>query len=161
MELDRIDERLLSLLQQDASLSLQELGARVGLSHTPCSRRLKLLSDNGYIRARVALLDPQKLHLEVNVFVNVTLSSHRENALNRFQESVQEIPEIVECYTVSGETDMLLRIVVEDVAAYENLLINKLVHLPGVGNLSSMFALRQVKYTTELPLRSRSESRLS
>lgn len=161
MELDRTDEKLLSLLQQDASLSLQQLGLQVGLSHTPCSRRLKQLADNGYIRARVALLDPQQLHLDVNVFVNVTLRSHRENALHRFQQSVQDIPEIVECYTVSGETDMLLRIVVEDVAAYESLLINKLVHLPGVGNLSSMFALRQVKYTTELPLGSRRDSRLS
>ena len=159
--MDRTDERLLSEMQRDASLTLQELGDKVGLSHTPCSRRMKQLSDDGYIRARVALLDPEKLHLDVNVFVNVTLSSHRENALHRFQESVQDIPEIVECYTVSGDTDMLLRIVVEDVAAYENLLINKLVHLPGVGNLSSMFALRQAKYTTELPLASRRNSKLS
>lgn len=86
------------------------------------------------------------------MFVDVTLRRHQENALNRFEEAVAEVPEIVECYTVSGERDFLLRVVVGDVEAYEHLLKATLVHLPEVGNLNSTFALRQVKYTTEIPL---------
>ena len=130
----------------------KNLGERVGLSHTPCWRRVKRLEERGVIKRRVALLDAEQLDLAVNVFVNVNLRRHQENALNRFEAAVQEIPEIVECYTVSGETDFLLRVVVADVTAYEQLLKATLVHLPEVGNLTSTFALRQVKYTTALPL---------
>ena len=133
-------------------MSMQELGDRVGLSHTPCWRRVKRLEEGGFIRRRVALLDPAHLDLTVNVFVNVNLKRHQENALSRFEEAVQSVPEIVECYTVSGETDFLLRVIVADVSAYERLLKSTLVHLPEVGNLTSTFALRQVKYTTALPM---------
>ena len=150
--LDRIDRRILVELQDCADVSMQELGDRVGLSHTPCWRRVKRLEEGGFIRQRVALLDPARLDLEVNVFVNVNLKRHQENALSRFEEAVQDVPEVVECYTVSGETDFLLRVVVADVSAYERLLKRTLVHLPEVGNLTSTFALRQVKYTTALPL---------
>lgn len=151
-EPDSFDLKILQALQHEADLSMQELGDRVGLSHTPCWRRVKKLEERGVIKRRVTLLDADKLNLAVNVFVHVTLRSHQENALNRFEEAVLDIPEIVECYTVSGEKDFLLRIVVADVTAYEHLLKATLVHLPEVGNLSSTFALRQVKYTTELPL---------
>ena len=133
-------------------MSMQELGDRVGLSHTPCWRRVKRLEEGGFIRRRVALLDPVRLDLAVNVFVNVNLKRHQENALSRFEEAVRDVAEIVECYTVSGETDFLLRVIVADVSAYERLLKRTLVHLPEVGNLTSTFALRQVKYTTALPL---------
>ena len=150
--MDRIDRHLLAELQRDADRSMQELGERVGLSHTPCWRRVKRLEDRGLIRVRVALLDAEQLDLAVNVFVNVSLKRHQENALNRFEDAVQAVPEIVECYSVSGETDFLLRVVVADVSAYERLLKATLVHLPEVGNLTSTFALRQVKYTTALPL---------
>ena len=155
--LDRIDWRILGELQDRADISMQELGDRVGLSHTPCWRRVKRLEEGGFIRRRVALLDPRRLDLEVNVFVNVSLKRHQENALSRFEESVQDVPEIVECYTVSGETDFLLRVVVADVSAYERLLKRTLVHLPEVGNLTSTFALRQVKYTTALPMNALAE----
>ena len=150
--LDSLDRKILAELQRDASLSLQKLGARVGLSHTPCWRRVKRLEEAGVIKSRVTLLDAEQLDLAVNVFVNVNLKRHQENALNRFEEAVQDVPEIVECYTVSGETDFLLRVVVADVGAYERLLKATLVHLPEVGNLTSTFALRQVKYTTALPM---------
>ncbi len=149
--LDPIDLRILAELQV-ANLSMQELGDRVGLSHTPCWRRVKRLQERGVIKGRVTLLDAQQLDLAVNVFVNVSLKRHQENALNRFEEAVQEVPEIVECYSVSGETDFLLRVVVADVSAYEHLVKATLVHLPEVGNLTSTFALRQVKYTTALPI---------
>lgn len=151
-ELDRTDRRILRELQAKADISMQDLGERVGISHTPCWRRVKRLERSGLIRARVALLDAEQLDLAVNVFVNVSLKRHQDNALTRFEESVQDIPEIVECYTVSGETDFLLRVVVADVGAYERLLKNTLVHLPEVSNFTSTFALRQVKYSTALPL---------
>ena len=151
-KLDPIDRRILAELQESAEMSMQELGERVGLSHTPCWRRVRRLERQGIITRRVALLDAKQLGLAVDVFVNVNLRRHQENALNRFEEAVQDVPEIVECYTVSGETDFMLRVVVSDVSAYERLLKATLVHLPEVGNLTSTFALRQVKYTTALPL---------
>ncbi len=149
---DAFDLKILAELQRDADQSMQDLGDKVGLSHTPCWRRVKRLEEQNVIRRRVTLLNAEHLRVAVNVFVNVTLRQHQENALNRFEEAVLDVPEIVECYTVSGDTDFLLRVVVEDVTAYEHLLKRTLVHLPEVGNLSSTFALRQVKYTTELPL---------
>ena len=151
-DMDNMDRRILAELQRQGDVPIQELGERVGLSHTPCWRRVKRLEERGVIKRRVALLDAEQLDLAVNVFVNVNLRRHQENALNRFEAAVQEIPEIVECYTVSGDTDFLLRVVVADVTAYEHLLKATLVHLPEVGNLTSTFALRQVKYTTALPL---------
>lgn len=149
---DAFDLKILAELQRDADQSMQELGDKVGLSHTPCWRRVKRLEEQGVIRRRVTLLNAEQLRVSVNVFVNVTLRRHQENALNRFEDAVLDIPEVVECYTVSGDTDFLLRVLVENVTAYEHLLKRTLVHLPEVGNLSSTFALRQVKYTTELPL---------
>ena len=104
------------------------------------------------MRGYVALLDPQRIERSVNVFVNVTLRRHQENAMLRFERAVQDIDEIVECYVVSGGTDYLLRIVAKDVAAYEDIVKQILVHLPEVGNLNSTIALRQVKYTTAYPL---------
>ncbi len=133
---------------------MQVLGERVGLSHTPCWRRIKRLEARGVIRHRVTLLDAEQLNLSVNVFVHVTLQSQDEHALNSFEDAVQNVNEIVECYTVSGDKDFLLRVIVENVSAYERLLKSTLVHLPSVGNMSSTFALRQVKYTTQLPIQS-------
>ncbi len=150
--MDTFDLQILRELQANADISMQELGEKVGLSHTPCWRRVKKLEEAGVIKGRVTLLDPEQLQLSVNVFVQVSLGVQQEQALNAFEEAVQTIPEIVECYTVSGDRDFLLRVVVEDVTAYERLLKSTLVHLPEVANMSSTFALRQVKYTTELPL---------
>ena len=150
--LDSFDLKILRELQNNADLSMQDLGEKVGLSHTPCWRRIKRLEEQGIIKRKVTLLDAEQLNLSVNVFVQVSLRHHRENALNRFEDAVLDVDAIVECYTVSGEKDFLLRVVVADVTAYEHLLKHTLVHLPEVGNLSSTFALRQVKYTTKLPL---------
>ena len=150
--MDTFDLQILRELQADAEISMQELGEKVGLSHTPCWRRVKKLEEAGVIKRRVTLLDPEQLQLSVNVVVQVSLGVQQEEALNAFEAAVQTIPEIVECYTVSGDRDFLLRVVVEDVTAYERLLKSTLVHLPEVANMSSTFALRQVKYTTELPI---------
>ncbi len=159
MQLDRLDISILRQLQENASVSIQELGARVGLSATPCWRRVKRLQSEGFIRKQVALLDAQLLELKVNVFVHVKLKAHSDEMLKKFEESVATIPEVVECYSVTGDTDFLLRIVVADVGTYETLLYKKLIQLREVGTLNSMFALRQVKYTTELPITSGSTAR--
>ena len=151
-QLDRLDISILRYLQENSSISIQDLGAKVGLSATPCWRRVKRLQNEGLIRKQVALLDAKLLELDVNVFVHVKLTEHSDEVLKVFEESVANIPEVVECYSVSGDTDFLLRIVVADVATYETLLYKKLIRLREVGTLNSMFALRQVKYTTELPL---------
>lgn len=151
-ELDSIDEQLLKALQSNAAVTMHELGSMVGLSHTPCWRRVRRLEEKGYISKRVTLLDAAKLELSVNVFVFVTLSRHQSNALSRFENAVKDIPEIVECYSVSGQADFLLRVIVHDVSAYDTLLKRTLIHLPEIGNLNSTIALQQVKYSTELPM---------
>lgn len=150
--LDSSDLKILRELQSNADLSLLDLGDRVGLSHTPCWRRVKKLEAAGIIRRRVTLLDPDRLGVAVNVFVQVALTTQQEDVLNEFEGAVQSIPQIVECYSISGDRDFLLRVVVADVSAYERLAKSVLVHLPHVANMSSTFALRQVKYSTELPL---------
>ena len=151
-EIDKIDQHILRVMQRQGNISMFDLGKKVGLSHTPCWRRVKRLEQNGYISKRVALLDAEKLGMKVNVFVWVTLARHQENAMTRFEKAAKALPEIVECYTVSGQADFLLRVVVEDVNSYDHLLRKKLIHLPEIGNLNSTIALEQVKYTTELPL---------
>lgn len=155
ISLDKIDLSILRQMQQDATLSVQNIADRIGLSPTSCWRRLRKLQDDGVIRKQVALLDSELLNLNVNVIAQVKLREHSEEILRKFEQSVAEIPEVVECYSVSGDTDFLLRMVVRDVAAYENLLYTKLVRILEMGTMNSMFALRQVKYTTELPIDSK------
>ncbi len=152
VELDEFDRKILRALQENGDYSMADLGNLVGLSHTPCWRRLKRLEAEGIIRGKVTLLDPVMLNLGVTVQVYVSMKSHEESALTEFEAAVQETPEIVECYAMSGDKDYQLRVVVETVADYEQLLKTRLMRLPHVATLSSTFALRQVKYTTQLPL---------
>jgi Lrp/AsnC family transcriptional regulator len=151
-QLDDFDIKILKALQENADYSMNELGDLVGLSHTPCWRRIKRLEADGFIRGKVTLLDPQKLTLSVTVHAYVTIKSHDEDSLNAFESSVQEVKEIVECYSTTGDKDYLLRGVVDSVEHYEQLLKKTLVHLPNVVSVNSTFALKQVKYTTSLPL---------
>ena len=150
--LDSYDKKILMTLQKNADISMADLGNEVGLSHTPCWRRVKRLEEHGYIRSRVTLLNPQKLNLNVSVHAYLTIKSHEETSLNAFEQAVQKIPEIVECYSITGDKDYLLRLIVGSVDQYEKLLKQQLVHLPNVSSVNSAFALKQVKYTTELPL---------
>lgn len=150
--LDDFDIRILKALQANAGLSMNELGDQVGLSHTPCWRRLKRLEKEGFIRGQVMLLAAEKLALDVTVHAYVTIKSHDESSLNAFESAVQKINDIIECYSTTGEKDYMLKIVVGSVADYERLLKDTLVHLPNVASVNSTFALKQVKYTTELPL---------
>ena len=152
-ELDAFDFKILDALQTNAELSMAELGERVGLSHTPCWRRVKRLEEAGFIQGKVTLLNSKLLNLSVSVHAYITIKKHDEASLNAFESSVQPIPEIVECYSITGEKDYLLRVVVATVDDYEIFLKNTLVHLPNVASVNSAFALKQVKYTSRLPIK--------
>ncbi len=131
---------------------MAELGELVGLSHTPCWRRIKRLEQGGYIHKKVVLLKPDKMQLSVTVHAYIIIKSHDEASLNAFENAVQSVPEIVECYSTSGDKDYVLRVVAKNVGDYEQLLKKTLVHLPNVASVNSTFALKQVKYTTALPV---------
>lgn len=153
-KLDHMDRKILDLLQRDATQSHQEIAEHVGSSPTSCWRRIKALEEHGVIRGRVALLDPMQMDLKVSVMCNVTLKEHGEKAREALESFVLSRPEVMECYSMSGETDYMLRIVVPDVAAYEHFLMAHVLDHPFVASASSSFALRQVKYTTGLPVTS-------
>ena len=149
--MDRIDKAILTLLQRDTTMPVAELGRRVGLSTTPCWRRIQKMEEDGVIRGRVAVLDPAKVNAKVTVFVSVRTSSHEAEWLKRFSEVVSDFPEVVEFYRMSGEVDYLLRVVVPDIAAYDRF-YKRLIARIDIADVSSSFAMEQIKYTTELPL---------
>ena len=150
--MDRIDLKILDALQQDSSLTAAGLAERVGLSPTPCWRRLKKLEDSGVIRERAVVLDAKAMGLGVSVFAEVRLKVHDEDTLEAFEKTVRDRGEIIECFSMSGERDYLLHVVVKDIDRYEHFLKKVLLHLPGVGSISSSFALKCVKKTTRLPI---------
>ncbi len=152
MAIDRFDKKILGMLQTDAMLPVAEVADSVGLSQSTTWRRIHLLEEAGIIRGRVALLDAKALGLEVTVFADIKLSAHGRRSLNEFEEAIAVFPEVVECYTMSGDTDFLLRIVTRDIEAYERFLRETLVQLPSVQEVHSHIALSRVKYTTALPL---------
>ena len=149
--MERIDKAILGLLQHDSTMPVAEVGRRVGLSTTPCWRRIQRMEEEGVIRGRVAVLDPQKVNAGVTVFVFVRTSSHEVEWLKRFSEIVSRFPEVVEFYRMSGEVDYLLRVVVPDIAAYDDF-YKRLIAKIEISDVSSSFAMEQIKYTTELPL---------
>lgn len=150
--MDVLDLRILDALQKDATLSIAELAERVGLSHTPCWRRLKKLEDSGVILGRKMLLDAKAVGLGVIVLAEVRLRVHDEAALDAFEASVRNCDEIVDCFTVSGDRDYQLRILVKNVMEYEVFLKKNLLHLPNVASVNSVFVLKSVKQTTHIPL---------
>ena len=149
--LDRIDRALLAELQRDADRPLSELAERVNLSKNPCWRRVRQLDEAGYIRRRVALLDPQKLNLGLTVFVSVRTRQHSLKWLEQFRDVVESMPEIVELHRLSGDTDYLLRVVVPDMAAYDRV-YRTLIGRIDLDTVSSSFVMEEIKQTTELPL---------
>jgi Lrp/AsnC family leucine-responsive transcriptional regulator len=151
-KLDAIDRKILENLQQDGRISLADLSAKAGLSASPCLRRVRLMEKAGIISRYVAVLDQQAVGLPVSVFVSLKLESQREQTLNRFGKLVARWPEVLECYLMTGPRDYLLRVVVEDLAAYERFLKQKLTRVEGIASIESSFALEQVKYTNVLPL---------
>ena len=150
--LDAIDKRIICELQVDASLSSAELAARVGSSTASCWRRIKALEAAGVLTATVRLVDAKKVGRGVNVLCEVRMKSHARDSIVRFEEFVRSRPEIMECFSMSGEWDYLLRVVVADVADYEHFLMRTLLDHPSVGGASSHFALSLTKYTTVVPV---------
>lgn len=149
--MDRLDRKILRLLQEDATLAVADIAKKVGLSTTPCWRRIQKLEEDGVIRRRVAVLDPEKVNTKVTVFVSIRTSAHNIEWLRRFSEVVQEFPEVVEFYRMSGEVDYLLKVVVPDIAAYDAF-YKRMIAKIEIRDVSSVFAMEQIKYTTQLPL---------
>ena len=151
-ELDRGDLRILDVLQGRGDLSSAEVAEKLDMTASTCWRRMTRLQELGVIRHRVALLDREKVGLNVLVFSHVKLSGHGRDALLKFEQAVREHPEILECYTLMGETDFLLRIVCRDIKAYEAFFLDHLSRFPGVQSVHSSIALSVIKETTALPL---------
>jgi Lrp/AsnC family transcriptional regulator len=151
-ELSRADLRILELMQEHGDLSAADVAERLGMSASTCWRRITRLSELSIIKRRVALLDREKLGLSVMVFSHVKLAGHGRDALIRFEQAVRAHPEILECYTLMGETDFLLRIVCRDIKAYEAFFLDHLSRFPGVQSVNSSIALAVIKETTALPL---------
>ena len=149
--MDRLDRKILRLLQEDSTLAVADLAKKVGLSTTPCWRRIQKMEEDGVIRGRVALLDPAKVNTKVTVFVSIRTNTHSIEWLKRFSEIVGEFPEVVEFYRMSGDVDYLLRVVVPDIAAYDAF-YKRLITKIEISDVSSVFAMEQIKYTTQLPL---------
>ena len=149
--LDRLDRKILSILQEDATIPVAEVAKRVGLSTTPCWRRIQKLEEDGVILRRVALLDPKSVNTKVTVFVSIVTNQHSEEWLRRFAELIREFPEVVEFYRMSGQVDYLLRVVVPDIEAYDAF-YKRLIAKIEISDVSSAFAMEQIKYTTALPL---------
>lgn len=149
--LDAIDRQLLAILQSDVSLSIEELAERVGLTKTPCWRRIQKLEKSGIIRRKVALLNAEVLGLPVSVFAQVKTREHTAEWADSFSRSMADLAEVVDCYRMAGDYDYILRIVVSDVAAYDHF-YKKLISHPGISDVSSIFAMEQIKNSTELPI---------
>jgi Lrp/AsnC family leucine-responsive transcriptional regulator len=152
IELDAIDRRILDELQRDGRISNVDLAEAVGLSPSPCLRRVRELEKAGVIDRYAAILNQEDAGFALSVFVQVTLERQVESALETFERLIAERPEVMECYLMTGDSDYLLRIVVADVAAYETFLKEHLTRIPGVSSIKSSFALNRVKYETALPM---------
>jgi Lrp/AsnC family transcriptional regulator len=148
---DRLDRKILQILQEDATVPVAEIGRRVGLSTTPCWRRIQKLEEDGVITGRVAILDPKKVNARVTAFVSIVTNQHNDEWLRRFAEVIRELPEVVEFYRMAGQVDYLLRVVVPDIEAYD-VFYKKLISKIDISDVSTSFAMEQIKFTTTLPL---------
>lgn len=145
IKLDDIDRKIIGELQRNCRLTSQELADRVGLSSSPCARRVRILEENGAIKGYVAVIDQAKVGLPVNVFASVKLERQREEELDTFSHAIAQWPEVADCYLMTGQRDYLLRIVVRDLEAYERFLKEKLTRLTCIASIESSFALGEVK----------------
>jgi len=150
--LDRYEKRILALLQEDASLSTAAIAEKVGLSASPCWRRIDRLEREGFIRRRVALVDRKKVGLNAHIFAQIKLNAHGRANLDEFAEAIRAFPEVLECYVLMGPVDFLIRVVASDIEAYERFFFNRLSQLPGVQEVNSTVALSEIKATTALPI---------
>lgn len=151
-DLDIWERRILALLQEDASLSTATIAEAVGLSASPCWRRIDRLERDGIIKRRVALVDRAKVGLKAQIFAQVKLNAHGRANLDQFTAAIRELPEVMECHVLMGSVDFMLRIVAADIESYERLFFEKLSNLPGVQEINSTVALSEIKSTTSLPI---------
>lgn len=149
--MDSTDRKILQILQDDASLAVAEVAARVGLSQTPCWRRIQKLEEAGVIRKRVALVDPEAIGLDLTVFVEIESGDHSKEWLNRFAAAVEQMPEVMEIYRMAGDVDYLLRITVANMAECDAF-YQRLISTVPLKNVTSRFAMERVKYTTAYPV---------
>ncbi len=153
MQLDKLDRRILRHLQQDGNITNLELAQRIGLSATPCARRVKQLEDAGIILRQVTLLDPNKLDLKLTALIQIAMDRHTPERFEVFEKAVSACPEVIECLLITGQAaDYLLKVVIPDMEFYQEFLLNKITRIPGVSDVHSSFVLRKVVSTTELPL---------
>ena len=150
--LDRFELQILNLLQEDCSLSNADIAERVGLSPSPCWRRIERMERDGIIARRVAIVDRKKVGLNAQVFAQIKLNAHGRANLDEFTAAIRGFPEVLECYVLMGTVDFMLRIIAQDIEAYERFFFDKLSHLPGVQEINSTVALSEIKATTALPL---------
>ncbi|HEY0218709.1 MAG TPA: Lrp/AsnC family transcriptional regulator [Afipia sp.] len=151
-KLDAIDRKILAILQKDSRATMQDLAERVGLSVSPCHRRVKLLEESGVITRYSAMVDQKSLGLHVSVFISIKLERQKEEDLDRFAKAISGWSEVLECYLMTGNRDYLLRVVAADLSSYETFLKTKLTRLNGIASIESSFALSQVKYSISLPV---------
>ena len=151
--LDAIDQKILEHLQRDCAVSTSELAERVGLSQSPCWRRIQRLRDEGYIKAQVAILDAEKMGYQLHVFAQLKISHLTDDDREKFIAAIQNIPEIVECYSILGERDAMIKIIAPDIKWYQEFIFRKVLKLPGVTDIISTVALAEMKRTTALPVR--------
>ena len=149
--MDAIDRKILAVVQEDASLSVAEIGQRVGLSSTPCWKRLQKLEAEGVITGRVALIDPDKIGLGITVFVSIETGDHSQDWLTKFADLVSAMPEVMEFYRMAGDVDYMLRVVVRDMPSYDTF-YKKLIAAIPLKNVTSRFAMERIKSTTALPI---------
>ena len=151
-DLDRFDRRIMMLMQEDASRSTAEIAELVGMSQSPCWRRIQRLKDEGYISRQVAIVDRRKVGLNAQVFVLVKLTMHGRQNLDEFAGTILTYPEVLECHVLMGAFDFLIRVVAADIDAYQTFFFEKLSRLPGVQEVNSVISLSEIKSTTALPL---------
>ncbi|NLS05947.1 Lrp/AsnC family transcriptional regulator [Rhizobium sp. P32RR-XVIII] len=151
-KLDRIDLKIISLLQNDGRMTAQQLAEQVGLSPSPCARRVRILEETGVIKGYAAVIDETEFGLSVSAFASVKLTRQHEDDLDRFAKAVSRWPEVVDCYLMTGQRDYLLRVLVRDLAGYEAFLKEKLTRLEEVASIETSFALTQVKRSNHLPI---------
>jgi Lrp/AsnC family transcriptional regulator len=152
-DLDKIDLKILKAMQEDASRSAAEIAEAVGLSQSPCWRRIQRLKDDGYISKIVAVLNPEKLNLRTQLFVQVKVSRADQVNLQEFSAAIRTFPEVMECHVILGAFDFLLRVVAQDIHAYEKFFFEKLSRVPGIQEVNSYVAVSEIKATTALPLK--------
>ncbi len=153
MHLDKLDKRILHELQRDGAITNLELAERIGLSPSPCARRVKQLADAGIIQGRVTVLDPLKLDLKLTALIQISMDRHTPDRFEAFDKIVSSYPEVIECLLITGQSaDYQLKVVVPDMESYQEFLLNKITRIDGVSDVQSSFMLRQVVNTTALPL---------